>query len=156
MKQRIVLFLVLLVMTGAVGTAMAFTPDENAYLDYQSRVLELVNEERASANLPLLRMAKPEAIRVAMYRAYEISIRFTHTRPNGSGVQTLLYDYGVRFRRYGENLAYGYDSAASVMNGWMRSQSHKANIMQKEFTMLAVGVYRTNGTRYWVQIFLAD
>jgi uncharacterized protein YkwD len=51
----------------------------------------------------------------------------------------------------GENLANGYDSAAEVMNVWMHSPGHRANIEDCAFTHIGVG-YAPSG-RYWVQDF---
>ena len=54
----------------------------------------------------------------------------------------------------GENIAYGYESPASVMQGWLGSPGHRANIERPEFRAIGVGVARSSaGTSYWTQDF---
>lgn len=59
-----------------------------------------------------------------------------------------------KFNRLGENIAYGYPSAAAVMRGWMHSPGHRRNILNRRFTKIGLGVAQTrDGTKYWVQNF---
>jgi uncharacterized protein YkwD len=55
---------------------------------------------------------------------------------------------------WGENVAYGYSSTAAVMEGWLSSPGHKANIERSSFRAIGVGVAAAaNGTLYWTQVF---
>jgi uncharacterized protein YkwD len=54
---------------------------------------------------------------------------------------------------YGENLAEGYHTADEVVNAWMASPEHKANILKPDFTTMGIGIANKNGKNYWAQIF---
>lgn len=88
-------------------------------------------------------------------RAREIEGAFSHTRPNGSSFSTALKEQGASYRAAGENIAYGQRSAEQVMEGWMNSSGHRANILNAQYTAIGVGVYRSaSGTLHWVQLFI--
>lgn len=119
-----------------------------------AQVLQLVNQERAKNGQSALTMSAG-ASQAAQVRATEIVSSFSHTRPNGTSCFTALDQAKVSYSTAGENIAYGYPDAASVMNGWMNSPGHRANILNSSFRQLGVGVYRaSNGTFYWVQEFI--
>lgn len=121
---------------------------------YVSQVLSLVNEERAKSGLsPLTLDAAASA--AAQTRAKEIVSSFSHTRPNKTSFSTVLTEAGVAFRSAGENIAYGQTTPAQVMNSWMNSSGHRANIMNKNYTRIGIAHYQdASGTDYWVQLFL--
>lgn len=54
---------------------------------------------------------------------------------------------------WGENLAKGYDSAQSVVDAWMASPTHAANILAGDFTTCSIAVYETGGKLYFAQEF---
>ncbi len=121
--------------------------------DYANEVLRLVNVERAAAGLNPLSL-DPTICAAADVRAVEITSLFDHTRPNGSKCFTALNEAGCSYSSAGENIAYGYSSPASVMDGWMNSSGHKANILSASFGRLGVGIAKNAyGTLYWVQLF---
>ena len=124
----------------------------SGYVDsYANEVLTLVNEQRSQAGLGALSWDSNLAS-AANVRAKEIVSSFSHTRPDGSACFTAVVNDGS-YMTLGENIAYGYTSASSVMNGWMNSEGHRANILNGSFTKLGVSCYYENGTYYWVQIF---
>lgn len=85
----------------------------------------------------------------SMIRAKECSIKWSHTRPNGQSYWTADSKH-----IYGENLAYGYETADEALEAWMQSPTHKANILDNEFTTMAISVYMTeDGTYYWANEF---
>ena len=117
---------------------------------WNEEVLRLVNIERANAGLAPLSYAW-NAQAAADIRASEIVESFSHTRPNGTECFTVFEEAGVEITYpAGENIAMGQQSPSWVMEDWMNSPGHRANILDPEFTRLAVGI---NGT-YWVQLFL--
>ncbi len=66
-----------------------------------------------------------------------------------------VYLCGGSYRAAGENIAYGQRSAEQVMEGWMNSSGHRANILNAQYTAIGVGVYRSaSGTLHWVQLFI--
>ena len=126
------------------------TNSEHAFI---KQVVDLVNAERAKEGLsPLTIDTKVQA--AAQVRAKECEQRFSHTRPNGSSFATALKEQNVSYRSAGENIAWGQRSPEAVMNAWMNSSGHRANIMNPNFTTIGIGYYQNaNGTNYWCQLF---
>lgn len=120
----------------------------NAYknYDYAEEVLKLVNEERKAAGLGTLTLSAA-LTETAMKRAGECALLFSHTRPDGSNCFTANGDM------FAENVAYGQTSAKGVMNSWMNSSGHKANILLKDAKTIGIGCIKHNGSYYWVQVF---
>lgn len=128
-------------------------PDEQRLAD---QVLQLVNLERAEADLP------PVALDAALSRiASEYACRmveakfFDHTDPEtgfGPADRAFIGDYN--FYAIGENLAAGQDTPAAVMEVWMDSPAHRAIILDPKWTEIGIGV-RAGGqySIYWVQEF---
>ncbi|MCQ5128705.1 CAP domain-containing protein [Butyricicoccus faecihominis] len=120
--------------------------------NYAAEVVRLVNAERAKQGLSALKVSTTVQS-AAQVRAKEIKQSFSHTRPNGSSCFTALTEAGVSYRGAGENIAYGQSTPAAVMNAWMNSEGHRANIMNGSFTTIGVGYTVINGTPYWTQMF---
>lgn len=122
-------------------------------MSFARQVVKLVNEERAKAGLNELTIdTNVEA--AAQVRAGEIKQSFSHTRPDGSQFSTALKEQGVSYRGTGENIAWGQKSPEAVMQAWMNSDGHRANILNAKFTKIGVGYYQdANGTNYWTQLF---
>ena len=138
------------------GTEQTPEEDDNgtSQVDFASQVVELVNAERAKYGLSALTVdAKVQ--QAALVRAKESAQSFSHTRPNGSSFSTALTEAGVSYRRAGENIAYGQRTPQQVMNAWMNSSGHRANILNEDFTTIGVGYTVINGTAYWAQLFTA-
>ena len=115
-------------------------------------VIRLTNIERAKeGEAPLQYNAKLQE--AAMIRAKEISILFSHGRPDGRLFDTAFGEAGVGCPD-GENIAKGYPTPERVTNAWMNSQGHRAAILSPTATHIGVGFYKaTNGIYYWVQDF---
>jgi uncharacterized protein YkwD len=84
---------------------------------------------------------------------------FNHQGPDGQGLRERSRANGiVGFRALAENLAYnkGYaDAASSAVVGWMRSEGHRENILNVEFTRSGIGVARSaDGRIYFTQVFV--
>lgn len=126
----------------------------NQSLHYVARqVLALVNEERRKVGVAPLTLSA-ELQSAAAIRAEEITQKFSHTRPDGTNFQTILPN--SRYYIAGENIAAGNSTAAKVVQQWMNSPGHRANILRSEYSELGVGyVYKENSEymHYWVQIF---
>ena len=121
--------------------------------DYATQVVELVNIERAKEGLAPLTIDSAITA-AAMVRASEIQTSFSHTRPNGSQFSTALKEAGAQYTMAGENIAWGQKTPEAVVTAWMNSPSHRANIMNTNFTRIGVGhVQNAAGTSYWVQLF---
>lgn len=124
--------------------------EENSFAE---QVVKLVNAERAKAGLNALTLDK-EIASAALVRAKEIETSFSHTRPDGRSFSSVLTDYGIRFSGSGENIAWGQISPEKVMEAWMNSEGHRANILNPKFTKIGVGHYQNaNGRNFWAQLF---
>ncbi|MDL2301693.1 CAP domain-containing protein [Lachnospiraceae bacterium OttesenSCG-928-D06] len=123
-------------------------------LSYAEQVVKLVNEEREKAGLsPVVLDESIES--AALVRAKETEKSFSHTRPNGQSFSTALKEAGVNYRGAGENIAMGQKTPEEVMEGWMNSTGHRANILSKNYTKIGVGYYQNaRGTSYWTQLFV--
>ncbi|MFV0344619.1 MAG: CAP domain-containing protein [Anaerocolumna sp.] len=119
---------------------------------YANQVLKIVNEERSNAGLSALSMSD-SLVAPANKRAKEIKDTFSHTRPDGTSWSTVLDDYNVSVSTSGENIAYGYNTAEKVMEAWMNSSGHRANILGTKYNNIGIGVYEVNGTIYCTQLF---
>ena len=130
----------------------SITTSEEAMAD---RVIELVNQERTSRGLQPL--VKDDRLMVAAAaRAKEISQRYSHTRPNGSECFTILWHLGIDYAYAGENIAMGQRTPEIVMNDWMNSSGHRANILNENYDCIGVGYTMVDGHPYWVQLFTGD
>lgn len=142
---------------GSTDTTPEESPEEdssdNSAHPYLKQVVDLVNAERAKEGLaPLTVNTQVQA--AAQVRAMESEKLFSHTRPDGSSFATALKEQGVSYRRAGENIAWGQRTPEQVVNAWMNSAGHRANIMNPNFTTIGVGYYQNaNGTNYWCQLF---
>ena len=109
-------------------------------------VLEALNADRAEAGLaPLTLSGRLSAI--SSVRAYESSVNFSHTRPDGTSWST------VSSEAYGENIAKGQKTVDRVMASWMSSEGHRKNILKESYGSIGVCAYTYNGITYWVQLF---
>ncbi len=133
-------------------TITTTTPAPISFDDYAYRVYEIVNEERKAAGLSPLGY-NSELCKMASIRAEEISRSFSHDRPDGSSCFSIFDEYGYRYYCVGENIAAGYSNPEHVMDGWMNSPGHRANILNSDFGNIGVGVYKGDGWICWVQLF---
>ncbi|MBR1866914.1 MAG: hypothetical protein IJ801_10500 [Lachnospiraceae bacterium] len=122
-------------------------------LSYAEQIVKLVNEERAKVGLHALQL-DTELTSAALVRADEIQISFSHTRPDGRSFSSVLTDNGIRFTGAGENIAWGQTSPEQVMQAWMNSEGHRANILNAKFTKIGVShTQDASGRQYWSQLF---
>ncbi|MDR0270696.1 CAP domain-containing protein [Paenibacillus sp.] len=120
---------------------------------FAAEVIKLVNQERANAGLkPLTENAKLS--NMAMDKAKDMSNNhyFDHNSPTYGSPFDMMKQYGISYSYAGENIAQGQRTPSDVMNAWMNSQGHRANILSANFTTIGVAYY--NG--YWVQEFIAN
>lgn len=123
----------------------------------EKEVLSLVNKVRAENGLSALTWADDVA-NVARAHSRDMINRsfFSHTNPDGQSPFDRLKNSGISYRTAAENIAYGQKTAEAVMNSWMNSSGHKANILNKNVKEIGVGAVRNqNGTVYWTQMFVA-
>lgn len=146
--------------TGAAAESPAEAPGETPAPDgglqaIRQGVLELVNAARAENGLSPLTL-NDALCGAAQLRANEITQSFSHTRPDGTNCSTAVEEAGISFRSLGENIAAGQGSPASVMDSWMSSSGHRANILSGGFSSIGIGYVKTGSGygHYWVQVFM--
>ena len=126
--------------------------NENTYTDLINEVYEITNNYRSLVGVPSLTLDS-FLVEAANIRAKELRDSFSHTRPNGSSCFTVLSELGISYGTACENIAAGYSSSQSVMEGWRSSSGHYQNIISSKFKKIGIGVNIINNQYYWVQIF---
>jgi uncharacterized protein YkwD len=119
----------------------------------EAEVLKLVNEERAKVGCSAV--AANSALReLAEDFSEEMAERdfFDHTDPSGATPWDRAEKAGITDLG-GENIARGQATAAAVMEAWMNSPGHRANILNCDFKTLGVGVHFGAGGPWWTQDF---
>lgn len=129
--------------------------DSSKLVEYAEQVAVLVNEERTAYGLQPVRIS-PILSEAANIRAGELKNKFSHTRPNGTDCFTAMSELGIKYRAAAENIAYGQKNPESVMNAWMNSSGHRANILNENMEYIGVGVFYQDGVYYWSQFFAAS
>lgn len=120
-----------------------------------SQVVNLVNSERAAQGLTALQKDS-RLTALAQQKAEDMAKNqyFSHTSPTYGSAFDMLKAAGYSYKTAGENIAMGQKSAASVMDGWMHSSGHRANILHTSYEKIGVGyAVSADGMPYWVQIF---
>jgi uncharacterized YkwD family protein len=121
--------------------------------DYAIKVLELVNIERAKEGLsPLVMDSRLQQVATEKSKDMAISDYFSHTSPNYGSPFDMMKKFGVSYMAAGENIAMGYRTPEEVMDGWMNSPGHKANILSSKYGKIGIGVYFGDSV-YWTQMF---
>jgi len=131
--------------TTAAVTAAETAPPSSGCFDggMAGAVLDLANQQRTG----LCALSWSDSLAAtAQVRAKEIVVSFSHTRPDGSA----WYTAGSSMA---ENIAKEQSSSDGVMQSWMASTGHAANIMNPAYTQMGVASYCVDGTYYWVQEF---
>ncbi|MEU8032986.1 sigma-70 family RNA polymerase sigma factor [Streptomyces sp. NPDC049099] len=118
------------------------------------QVVALVNKERAAAGCGPL-AEDPQLQKAAQGQSDDMAARdfFDHTNPDGADPGQRITAAGYRWSTYGENIARGQQTAAAVMDSWMNSPGHRANILNCSFKNIGVGVHKGTGGPWWTQDF---
>ncbi len=124
--------------------------------DWEWEVLKLTNKARMqNGRLPLSTFSILQS--AAGIRANELLSLFSHTRPDDTDCFTIFKEYGLSYSTCAENIAAGQSSPDSVLNSWLNSAGHYANIMNSALCHMGVGYDTGAGYgKYWVQLFLTD
>lgn len=115
------------------------------------QVLDLVNKERTNAGLKPLSL-NSELSKMALAKAQDMydNNYFDHQSPTYGSPFDMMKAFGISYNSAGENIAKGQSSAEEVMNQWMNSPGHRANILNSSFTEIGIGYYNSE----WVQEFI--
>ena len=139
------------------GQVLRIPQVPEAVLRYESEVVRLVNAVRAENGLRPLSV-NWELARVARYKSQDMAEKgyFAHESPTYGSPFQMMQTFGISYRTAGENIAYGQKTPAEVVNAWMNSSSHRANILNGDFTSIGIGYVKSGSGygHYWVQMFM--
>ncbi len=126
---------------------------DSSITSYEKEVVRLVNVERTKRGLSELTYDW-ELSRVARIKSQDMhdSRYFSHTSPTYGSPFDMMKSFGIKYRSAGENIARGQATPAAVVNAWMNSSGHRANILNSSFSHIGVG-YVADG-KYWTQMFI--
>lgn len=119
----------------------------------EQTVISLVNEIRAEHGLPSL-AHNAQLTAAARRKCLDMANRdyFSHNSPTYGSPFQMMRSFGITYRSAGENIARGYSTAHAVVQAWMLSPGHRANILSKTYTQIGVG-YTSEG-HHWTQLFI--
>ena len=119
---------------------------------FEAEVVSLVNEIRVKHGLNTL-IHDWQLSRVARYKSQDMNDLnyFSHTSPTYGSPFNMMKSFGIAYRTAGENIARGYSTPKTVVDAWMNSPGHKANILNSSYTHIGVGY--VSGGHYWTQLF---
>ncbi len=135
------------------GQIVTVPTKDSVILSYEQEVIRLVNSERAKNGIAPLTYDW-QLSRVARYKSQDMKDNryFSHTSPVYGSPFQMIKSFGISYRAAGENIAKGQATPAAVVNAWMNSSGHRANILNASFTHIGVG-YVSDGN-YWTQMFI--
>ncbi len=126
---------------------------DSTVLNYENEVIRLVNEIRIQNRLNPL-TADWELSRVARYKSQDMKDNnyFSHNSPIYGSPFNMMKNFGISYRSAAENIAKGQKTPQAVVNGWMNSSGHRANILNATYKKIGVGYVPTGN--YWTQMFI--
>ena len=135
------------------GQVLNIPKTNSTVINYENEVIRLVNEMRAKNGLNPL-TADWELSRVARYKSQDMKDNnyFSHTSPVYGTPFNMIKNFGISYKSAGENIAKGQKTPQAVVNSWMNSSGHRANILNSSYTKIGVG-YVADGN-YWTQMFI--
>lgn len=127
------------------------TPDIGAMSQLELAACELVNQYRAENGLAPLTISADLSVK-ARIKSQDMRDNnyFDHNSPTYGSPFALMQSLGITYRTAGENIAMGYRTAEAVVNAWMNSTGHRANILSTNYTTMGIGF--VDG--YWTQWFI--
>lgn len=135
------------------GQTLTIPTMDAAVAAFEKEVIRLVNEIRGQNGLSALQ-TNWELSRIARYKSQDMANNryFSHTSPTYGTPFQMIKAFGLSYRSAGENIAYGQTTPQAVVNAWMNSSGHRANIISTSYKQIGVG-YVTGG-HYWTQMFI--
>ena len=136
----------------AATTKLTFSSEQ-----WIAEILRLTNAARTGQGLNPFSTTNSQLAQAAALRANELTSTYSHNRPDGSECFTVLDEYNISWSSAAENIAQasaGYYTPQDIVDGWMNSPGHRANILNSDLTSIAVGYASANGKEYFVQLFI--
>ncbi|HET7578206.1 MAG TPA: LysM peptidoglycan-binding domain-containing protein [Bacillales bacterium] len=143
--------------TSNTNSSSSSSSKSGALSQYEQEVVNLVNQQRAKHGLQPLKvttnLSKMADVKAADMRDHNY---FSHTSPTYGSPFDMMKQFGISYSYAGENIAAGQRTPQEVMNAWMNSPGHRANILNSHYTYIGVG-YVQGGSygSYWVQEFIS-
>ena len=120
-----------------------------------SDIIGIINNYRISKGLKLLKTSEL-LCNIAKIRAEESSICWSHTRPNGQKIDSLLSGSNIHWTILGENLARHKNAPAeAIVNAWMNSKSHRENLLNSRYKYCGITEYQNDEICY-IALILTD
>ena len=135
------------------GQVLNIPKTDTAVVNYENEVIRLVNEIRVKNGLnPLI--SDWELSRVARYKSQDMKDNnyFSHTSPVYGSPFNMMKKFGISYKTAAENIAKGQKTPQAVVNSWMNSSGHRANILNPSYKKIGVGYVA--GGNYWTQMFV--
>lgn len=122
---------------------------------FEQEVVALTNIEREKQGLQPLQLSEPLS-KVARAKSQDMvdNNYFSHQSPTYGSPFDMMKEFGINYRTAGENIAMGHRTPEQVVQGWMNSEGHRANILNGNFTHIGLGYVEANGSTYWTQMFI--
>jgi uncharacterized YkwD family protein/spore coat assembly protein SafA len=130
------------------GQVLTIPVIPKAVTDFEDEVIRLTNQFRAKNGLSAL-TENWQLSRVARFKSQDMADRgyFDHNSPTYGTPFNMIKSFGISYRTAGENIAYGYPTPKAVVDGWIKSPGHRANMLGTGFRQIGVG-YVAKGN-YW-------
>ena len=120
------------------------------------QVIYQVNEVRKDAGLEALKEASEKLTKAADLRVNELTVHFSHERPDGSYFATILDEVSIHTYYYAENIAFEYRTVEEAMDFWLNSETHRANLLNPKFNEIAVSVIPSQTGYLWEMICIGE
>lgn len=155
-SKKFIAFAMSILIASAFVCAYNTNASSSEYADLYQQMIDSVNYFRTSYGLEPL-VLNETLCDMAEIRAKEISVSFSHTRPDGTSSSTIFNDFNVQKGYSGENIAFYYKlSVTDVVEAWIESKAHCANMLNVDYNYMGVGLYEHNGYYYWAQVYSSD
>lgn len=140
--------------TRPTRTATSIPQTQAAPSGAVAQVVALVNKERSAAGCGPLSQDS-QLNQAALRHSEDMDARdfFDHTNPDGADPGRRVTATGYKWSTYGENIAQGQQTPEAVMDSWMNSPGHRANILNCSFKDIGVGIHKASGGPWWTQVF---
>ncbi|PWU70280.1 CAP domain-containing protein [Gracilibacillus dipsosauri] len=127
--------------------------DTEQLSQFEQQVVALTNEERQKQGLSALEI-DTELSKVAREKSNDMATNgyFSHNSPTYGSPFDMMKQFGISYKTAGENIAKGQQTPEEVVNAWMNSEGHRANILNPDFTHIGVGYVEQGNV--WTQQFI--
>lgn len=140
------------------GQRIKITQAQHNEQQFENRVVELTNLERMKHGLKPLTI-NGDLARVAAIKSKDMLSNnyFAHQSPTYGSPFDMMSYFGINYSYAGENIAAGQRSPEEVVQAWMNSPGHRANILNPNYTQIGVGFAKGGSYQYyWTQMFISQ